>query len=41
VGRSKEAWFHDREENITSEGWHDKEATRAIKYEERDWLLKG
>ena len=41
MGRRKEAWFHDREEDMTSEAWHDKEATRAIKDEERDWLLRG
>jgi len=41
VGRSKEAWFHEKEEDIASEAWHDREATRAIKDEERDWLLRG
>jgi len=33
--------FHDREEDITSGSWHDKEAIRAIKDEEKDWLLRG
>ena len=37
----KKAGFHDREEDITSEAWHDKEAIRAIKDKERDWLLRG
>lgn len=32
----KKAWFHEREEEITSESWHDREATRAIKDEEID-----
>jgi len=37
----RKAWFHDREEDITSEALHDKEATKAIKDEEIDWLLRG
>ena len=32
----RKAWLHDREEDITSEAWHDREATRSIKDEEID-----
>lgn len=38
---ARKAWFHGREEDITSEAWHDREATKAIKDEEIDWLLRG
>ncbi len=36
----RKAWFHDQEWDITSEAWHDMEATKAIKDEEIDWLLR-
>jgi len=37
----RKAWFHDREDDITLEAWHDREATKAIKDEEIGWLLRG
>jgi len=45
IGSGKEqrekAWFHGRKKDITSEAWHAREATKAIKDEEIDWLLRG
>ena len=37
----KKAEFYGTHEQTTSKAWDDKEATRAIKDEEIDWLLKG